>query len=185
MAKSTTGKLAEMTFIEKSASRRGKNTGFGGSVGVHLFEFLSTIRQLLEGLVNADTAIPKEAPAMMQTLVVLWRDMVRLSDTTSLDESIFHVYLWLFDEWVRLARAAFGAEAMFVDAVEVALKAFKEPLHLITGLSMEPMWNAMRPSVPRDLQAWEQYTSLTSVMERFDKIGADGRVTFPFSIRSS
>jgi hypothetical protein len=173
LQKSTTIKLAEMNFLERSASRRGKKTpGFGGSVGVQLFEFLSNVRRILEDwLVTASQSAGPEAFDQIRSVVELWQDLVKLSSTTNLNEAVFQVYLALFDDWIKNA-GPLGTE------VEQALGAFREPLKLTTGLSMERIWEVKRPDVPRTLDGWEQLLKIKAIMARFDAVPVQGKLPY-------
>lgn len=172
--KSTTVKLAEMNFLERSAFRRGKKMpAFGGSVGVQLFEFLTCIRKALEQWFAHDAReLGLKKFLCVREVLDLWRDLVQLSSASNLNESVFHVYLALFEEWIRNAEKDLPAQ--YVRSSEAALQAFREPLRLVTGQSMEVMWIAIRPSVPKSLVAWEQYLALKAIMARFDSVGAEG-----------
>jgi hypothetical protein len=174
LQKSTTVKLAEMNFLERSAFRRSKKMpAFGGSVGVQLFEFLTCIRKALEQWFAHDA---RELGFMeflrVREVLDLWRDLVQLSSTCNLNESVFHVYLALFEEWIRNAEKDLPVQ--YIRSSEAALQAFREPLRLVTGQSMEVMWIAIRPSVPKSLVAWEQYLALKAIMTRFDSVGVEG-----------
>lgn len=57
LQRSTTTRMKEMTFLEKSASRNKSNPGFRGSVGLPLFGFLSVVRRSLERWLNEDISI--------------------------------------------------------------------------------------------------------------------------------
>lgn len=166
--------MAEMNFLERSASRRGKKMpAFGGSVGVQLFEFLASVRKVLMQWLNENAqGISEYSFKRVREVLDLWRDLVQLSSTTNLNESIFHVYLSLFEEWVK--NADNDLPQTYVAATETALQAFREPLQLVTGLSMEKMWTVLKPSVPKSLVAWEQYLALKATMQRFDAVGVEG-----------
>ena len=162
-----------MSFLERSASKRGKMPAFGGSVGIQLFEFLTNVRRILGQWLNDNAqGFAEGNTARVQEVLDLWRDLVQLSSTTNLNESVFHVYLSLFEEWVRDARRDFPPQ--YVEATDSALRAFRVPLQLVTGLSMEVMWLATRPSVPKSLVAWKQYLALKDIMARFDRVGVQG-----------
>jgi midasin (ATPase involved in ribosome maturation) len=173
LQKSATVKPAEMTFLEKSASRQSKMSFFGGSVRVPLFEFLIAIRKAFRQWFNTEGYhLDPSSLFVVQEMLNLWRDLVQLSSTTKLNESIFQVYLSLIEEWVRTAAKCLPNG--YITAVETALQAFKTPLQLSTGLSMERIWAALRPSVPHTLQSWDQYILLKSIMKRFDLVGVEG-----------
>jgi hypothetical protein len=176
LQKTTVVKFAEMNFLERSASRRGKKMpAFGGSVGVQLFEFLANIRKILEQWLNDSSSsggVNQNTVTLVREVVELWKDLVQLSSTTNLNESVFHVYLALFEIWIRNAEK--DLPKPYVQAAETALRTFREPLKLVTGLSMEQMWAVIRPSVPKSLPAWEQYLALKAIMARFDKVGVEG-----------
>ncbi|KAI5781155.1 putative midasin [Geopyxis carbonaria] len=172
LSATTTSKLAEMTVLARSAAAKNSKRGkFGGSIGAHLFDFLTALRTILESQLDVAGSGSAE---QLQELVHLWRDLVTLSSSPSLDESVFHVYLSLFNAWLATAREA---DAPYVAAAEKAVDAFKAPLQLTTGLSMERMWRVMRPAVPRDLESWGQYLELLEVMGRFDGVVVDGDLT--------
>jgi midasin len=174
--KSTTVKMTEMTFLERSASKRGKSPGFGGNVGVELFNFLSKVRKVFECWLGADSAcrLEQEGLVCIREILHLWCDMVQLGSTTNLNESVFHVYLTLFEEW--LSSATRSLDKAIVAATDNALEIFRAPLKLVTGLSMSVIWLAMKPSVPQTLIAWEQYFTLQAIMTRIDSIGVDGEI---------
>jgi hypothetical protein len=176
LQKTTVVKFAEMNFLERSASRRGKKMpAFGGSVGVQLFEFLANIRKILEQWLNdsgSSNGVNQNAVFLVREVVELWKDLVQLSSTTNLNESVFHVYLALFEIWIRNAEKEMPKP--YVQAAEMALRKFREPLKLVTGLSMEQMWAVIGPSVPKSLPAWDQYLALKAIMARFDKVGVEG-----------
>lgn len=56
LQRSTTTRMKEMTFLEKSASKNKSAPGFGGSVGLPLFGFLSVVRRSLEQWLNEDVS---------------------------------------------------------------------------------------------------------------------------------
>lgn len=104
----------------------------------------------------------------MSEILDLWRDMVGLSSSHNLNESVFHVYLALLEEWLGKARETLPT--VLVEATENALRNFKVPLQLNTGFSMELLWNEMHPSVPSSLPAWEAYHKLQKIADRFDVV---------------
>ncbi|KAA8897801.1 hypothetical protein FN846DRAFT_910245 [Sphaerosporella brunnea] len=186
LQKSTAVKFAEMNFLERSASRRGKKMpAFGGTVGVQLFEFLANLRKILEQWLNDSSVqgVNQNGLGPVREAIELWRDLVQLSSTTDLNESVFHVYLALFEIWIRNAEQ--GLPQQYVKATETALSTFREPLQLVTGLSMEIMWSVIRPSVPNSLAAWEQYLALKAIMARFDKVGIEGSLDTVLKLKES
>lgn len=190
LQRSTTTRMKEMTFLEKSASKNKSTPGFGGSVGLPLFGFLSAVRRSLEHWLNEDVSTQtsmvcsitplfplwpsstdfgkKNAVARVLELLDLWRDMVELSSTHNLNESVFHVYLALLEEWLGQSKET--VLATLVEATENALRTFRQPLQLTTGFSMELLWNEMRPSVPSSLSSWDAYHQLQKVADRFDSV---------------
>lgn len=56
LQRSTTTRMKEMTFLEKSASKNKSTPGFGGSVGLPLFDFLSVVRRSLEHWLSEDVS---------------------------------------------------------------------------------------------------------------------------------
>lgn len=56
LQRSTTTRMKEMTFLEKSASKNQSAPGFGGSVGLPLFGFLSVVRRSLERWLGEDVS---------------------------------------------------------------------------------------------------------------------------------
>jgi midasin (ATPase involved in ribosome maturation) len=173
--------MAEMNFLERSASRRGiKASAFGGSVGVQLFEFLWNIRKVVKQWLDENSqGFNQTSLTRIWEALDLWRDLVQLGSATDLNESVFHVYLSLFEKWVGNATKELPQSC--VSAAQSALQAFQEPLQLTTGLSMEKMWVALRPSVPKSLVAWEQYLLLKGIMERFDNIRVEGGLLISIS----
>ncbi|KAL7273036.1 AAA ATPase midasin [Rhizina undulata] len=169
LQRSTATRLAEMTFLERSASKN-RMAGFGGSVGLPLFGFLSNIRAVLEewldGILSRNVA--DEPIEHILELVALWRDLIELSNTQNLNESVFHVYLALLENWSEKSgqRLSDG----LVAKVNSALGVFKAPLRLTTGFSMEVMWNHLRPSVPSSIQGWDAYGQLKKIADRFDAV---------------
>lgn len=106
----------------------------------------------------------------MAELLDLWRDMVELSSTHNLNESVFHVYLALLEEW--LGQAEETVLTTLTEATENALRSFRLPLQLVTGFSMELLWNEMRPSVPSSLTSWDAYHQLQKIADRFDSVAS-------------
>lgn len=96
--------------------------------------------------------------------------MVELSSTRNLNESVFHVYLALLEEWLGKSRET--VLATLVEATESALRTFRLPLQLTTGFSMELLWNEMRPSVPSSLNSWDAYHQLQKIADRFDSVAS-------------
>ena len=176
LQKAATVRMAEMNFLERSASRRGRKvSSFGGSVGVQLFEFLSNIRRILQKWLDGNSqlgALGQSSFVLAREILDLWCDLVQFGSTRNIDESVFHVYLSLFEDWVRNARRDLPQSC--VSAIEAALQSFREPLQLVTGKSIEKMWTALRPSAPKNLTAYEQYQMLKAIMGRFDKVGTEG-----------
>lgn len=192
LQRSTTTRMKEMTFLEKSASKNKSTPGFGGSVGLPLFDFLSVVRRSLEHWLSEDVSTQtnmvgsitllfplwpsstdfgqKNALARVSELLELWRDMVELSSTHNLNESVFHVYLALLEEWLGKSRET--VLATLVEATESALRTFRLPLQLTTGFSMELLWNEMRPSVPSSLNSWDAYHQLQKIADRFDSVAS-------------
>lgn len=105
-------------------------------------------------------------------LLHLWQDMVRVSDTPHPNEAVFQVYVELSTKWLANAKAEL--EKDLYEAATQAWGLFRSPLVLTNGLSMERMWEAMRPSVPLSMKGWEQYNSLLRLMERFDEHAREG-----------
>lgn len=96
--------------------------------------------------------------------------MVDLSSNHNLNESVFHVYLALLEEWLRQARDVLPLK--LVEATENALGNFRVPLQLTTGFSMELLWNEMHPSVPSSFAAWDAYHQLQKIADRFDVVAS-------------
>lgn len=184
LQKAATVRMAEMNFLERSASRRGRKVfSFGGSVGVQLFEFLSNIRRALEQWLEDNSqfeALKQSSFVLVREILDLWCDLVQFGSTRNIDESVFHVYLSLFEDWVK--NAGQDLPRSCVSATETALQAFREPLQLVTGKSMEKMWTVLRPSAPKSLTACEQYQMLKAIMGRFDKVGVEGMLACEFII---
>lgn len=195
LQRSTTTRMKEMTFLERSALKsRASTPSFGGSVGLPLFGFLTAVRQSLEHWLNEDVSaqtnmvcsffalFPLFRPTTSDTdggkmvitrvseLLDLWRDMVELSSTHNLNESVFHVYLALLEDWLK--QAAGVLPVGFVESTENALGNFRAPLQLTSGFSMELLWNDMRPSVPSSLSAWGAYQELYKIADRFDAVAS-------------
>lgn len=57
LQRSATTRMKEMTFLEKSASKNQSAPGFGGSIGLPLFGFLSVVRRSLERWLNEDASM--------------------------------------------------------------------------------------------------------------------------------
>lgn len=115
----------------------------------------------------------KNAVAQVSELLDLWRDMVELSSGHNLNESVFHVYLALLEEWLGQAKETLPLT--LVETTENALRNFRLPLQLTTGFSMELLWNEMRPSVPSSLTAWSEYHQLQKIADRFDSVASHFR----------
>lgn len=181
--KSTTTKMAQMTFIEKSASQmsKSKRSSKAKSSVAPLFEFLSTIRRMLQTDLNQRNKI--SGTNSILELTEIWKDMVRVGDASRLDDSVLQVYLWLVQEWRR--KEDIAGEARILSKTDQALKILAAPLKLTTGLEMEQMWTKMRPSVPKDLQAWGQWDKLKEAMLRFDGIAGESKFQLHFTEKIS
>lgn len=175
-----------MTILEKSASRFSKTLGStkkksAQGLGSPLFDFLSTIRAVLQEWLS--TAQPSDIDAMtaVQEITDIWRDLVRVSSGPTVDDSILQVYLWLSEQWIGRARTTLPEQ--IVAHADQALKAFAMPLKMTTGLSMEVLWSVMRPSVPWTLEKWEELNKLRGVMDRFDGVAGEGKVEDAVAMR--
>ncbi|RPB13613.1 midasin, partial [Morchella conica CCBAS932] len=194
LQRSTTTRMKEMTFLEKSASKSKASSAISsaqsassGVVGLPLFAFLTTVRRSLEAwltevTIETDTVhsplplLPSHlSPFLLPNtltriteLLSLWRDMVALSSTHNLNESIFHVYLSLLESWIHTSSPTLPPAIL--TATERALGGFRAPLRLTTGFAMEALWGALRPSVPASVGAWEAYNRLREIADRFDAI---------------
>ncbi|KAI5852686.1 P-loop containing nucleoside triphosphate hydrolase protein, partial [Morchella snyderi] len=169
LQRSTTTRMKEMTFLEKSASKSKASSSISAQsassrvVGLPLFAFLTAVRRSLEAWLTEQNTL-----ARITELLALWRDMVALSNTHNLNESIFHVYLSLLESWVHTSSPTLPPAVL--TATERALGGFRAPLRLTTGFAMEALWGALRPSVPASVGAWEAYNRLRGIADRFDAV---------------
>lgn len=182
----TTRRLAEMTILEKSASRSSKASSSkkkpsSQGLGSPLFDFLSTIRTILQEWLATAQPSALEAMTAVQEITDIWRDLVRVSSAPTVDDSILQVYLWLSEQWLCRARTILPEQV--VAHADQALKAFAIPLRMTTGLSMEVLWSVMRPSVPWSLEKWQDLKLLRGVMVRFDGVASEGRVEDAVAMR--
>ena len=93
-----------------------------------------------------------------------------LSSTSNMNESVFHVFLDLLQQWLHAANSLLPAEtiALLVDH----LKVFGSSMKLITGFSMERIWNARHIPVPATIEIWKAYNKLQTITSRFDAIAS-------------
>ncbi|KAI5796399.1 hypothetical protein DFH27DRAFT_115210 [Peziza echinospora] len=166
--RSNVTKMSELTVLEKSAMHKNGPTSSSGGV-LQLFSFLSTIQTTLQQWSSdPELELNKVALGSVQELVELWWDVVQISNTANMEESIFHVYLVLYKEWTENAIGTISPQ--FMEQIKASLATFKAQLKLTTGRSMELMWRIMKPSVPSNLTAWDAYTKLHALSARFDAI---------------
>ncbi|PWW78362.1 midasin [Tuber magnatum] len=175
--------LRGMRFLEISASKQ-ELPPLVSKANLHLpiFEFLSTVREELYNWADTRTRDSAFLKRMCEDkklqnsllhileLLRLWHDIVILSNAPGnrLDESVLYVYVELFEEWAKSSGDILPPTLM--QPIGQALDGFRAPFQLITGFSMELMWNAMRPSVPASLVAWTAYDKLKEIADRFDAV---------------
>ncbi|CUS14036.1 unnamed protein product [Tuber aestivum] len=175
--------LRGMSFLEISAPKNKIPVSISkANLDLPVFELLSTVREELYNW--ADTRArdstflrrmyedKKLQGSLLRILELLrlWHDIVGLGSAPGnrLDESVLHVYVELFEEWAKSSEDSLPRTLM--QPIGQALDGFRAPFQLITGFSMELMWNSMRPSVPASLVAWTVYNKLKGIADRFDAL---------------
>ncbi|RPA93651.1 P-loop containing nucleoside triphosphate hydrolase protein [Choiromyces venosus 120613-1] len=179
----TLERLKNMSFLEISASKKKLPASMSkANLGLPVFEFLSTVRENLHYWALArgsdSTSFEKmsedkklqDSLLHVLELLRLWHDIVGLSSApgNKLDQSVLHVYVELLEEWVKSCGDSLPRALM--QPIGQALSGFRAPFQLITGFSMELVWNVMRPSVPASLVAWTAYNKLKEIADRFDAV---------------
>ncbi|KAG9231754.1 hypothetical protein BJ875DRAFT_363892, partial [Amylocarpus encephaloides] len=103
-----------------------------------------------------------------------WWDTFRLATSTNFDEASFQAHLAIgSDLLVSLSTSlsATDCNTSIVSNVQRQIRSnFDATFKLTTGLSMEIMWKALRPTVIPSLQVMDTLARMESLAERFDTL---------------
>jgi midasin (ATPase involved in ribosome maturation) len=120
------------------------------------------------------TLISKDL-ANLNDLLRLWFEMVQILNEEDLDPSYYIAFRNLLESWTDRVNGSILSG--FMTQVRSQLKALSSSVALSTGISMPLIWNIARPNVPSNLEQWEAYDKLTTLMKNFEsKVAFQDRI---------
>ncbi|KZF21610.1 midasin [Xylona heveae TC161] len=166
-------KPSQMTRLERSiASTRIAN--FTKDSTYPLFSFLVTLRQTLldwanEVLQNLQ-AVPPSMLGFVRGVTSYWWSIFHLGQSKSFDDAVFQVHLEIGRTIVSALQAIDGPSERLLQGVSSSLDSFKMAWQLTTGLSMERLWNALKPATPPTMDRLQMLLHIEQLADRFDAL---------------
>lgn len=129
-------------------------------------KLLSATHQYYGKPLNAE----QQVKTCVQDIMVHWHGTFDLVSSPTFEQASLQMHIQL---WHALIAKHHNSPESFGDVIKkvlAALRRLESSWHLTTGLSMERLWAAFRPTTPTSLQRAETFIQLEQLSSRYDAI---------------
>ncbi|KAK4193558.1 putative midasin [Podospora australis] len=143
---------------------------------VHSVRFLWSVLKTLKHYISehtSDATAWKERRSVFKRVMLFWKRTYEALIVSQFDEARFQALLTQGSNLLQNSLFALqdpGSQKLLAALAGFLERDFVVGFKLTTGLSMEPMWQKLRPEPIVDLQTLEQVTELERLADRFDSL---------------
>ncbi|KAK4668735.1 AAA ATPase midasin [Podospora pseudoanserina] len=183
--KAMAGQLSKVNVSKPSSLNRLQRSFVADKVAslakdstVNSVRFLASVAKAIKGYISTSTAEPgnwKQRRAILRRVVLFWKRTFSFLIASQFEEARFQSHLTQGANLLRRSLAMAGRDDEGIQKLLVSIEEFLERdfvvgFKLVTGLSMETMWRALRPDPIADQATLEQVMELERLADRFDEM---------------